>query len=80
MHKHPFEYKVMVEYVSPEEKGKYPHFSHIEDQEGLTTTLEDVFSHLPEYVPEGWEVNSHSITASRSTLIISVLLKRPFAG
>ena len=79
MSNHPYEYKVLVEYLNPEEKGKYPHLSHIEDQEGLTKTLEDVFTHLPEYIPEGWEINSHSITASRNTLIMTLLIKRPMA-
>ena len=80
MTNHPYEYKILVEYVSPEEKGKYPHFSHIEDQEGLTKTLEEVFIHLPESIAEGWEVNSHNITVSRNTLIITVLLRRLTAG
>jgi hypothetical protein len=80
MKSHPYEYKVMVEYISPEETGRYPHFSHIEDQEGLTKTLDEVFAHLAESIPEGWEVNSHNITVSRSTLIVTVLLRRPAAG
>ena len=77
---HPYEYKVLVEYISPEETGRYPHFSHIEDQKGLTKTLDEVFAHLAESIPEGWEVNSHNITVSRSTLIVTVLLRRPAAG
>jgi hypothetical protein len=77
MKKHPYEYKVLVEYVNPEEKGRYPHFSRIEDQEGLTRTIDEVFAHLPESIPEGWEVNSHNITVSRDTLIITVLLRKP---
>jgi len=76
MKSHQYEYKVLVEYISPEEKGKYPHFSHIEDQQGFTKTLEEVFQHLPESIPEGWEVNSHNITVSRNTLVITVLLRR----
>ncbi len=77
MKKHPYEYKVLVEYISPEEKGRYPHFSHMEDQEGITRTIEEVFTHLPESIPEGWEVNSHNITVSRDTLMITVLMRRP---
>ena len=77
---HPYEYKILVEYISPKEKGKYPHFSHIEDQEGLIKTLEEVFIQSPESISEGWEVNSHNITASRNTLILTLLLGRPTAS
>jgi hypothetical protein len=77
MKSHPYEYKVLVEYINPEEKGRYPHLSRIEDQEGLTSTIEEVFAHMPESIPEGWEVNSHNITVSRDTLIITVLLRKP---
>ena len=80
MASHPYEYQLLTEYISPEEKGKYPHFSHIDDQEGLTKTLKDVFMHLPEYISEGWEVNSHNIAVSRNTLIITILLRRANAG
>ena len=80
MPNHPYEYKVLVEYISPEEKGKYPHLSHLEDQDGLTKTFQDIFAHLPEYIPEGWEVNSHNITVSRNTIILTLLLRRPTAG
>jgi hypothetical protein len=76
MKRHPYEYKVLVEYISPEERGRYPHFSRIDDQESLTTIIEDVFAHLPESIPEGWEVNSHNITISRNIVIITVLLRR----
>jgi hypothetical protein len=77
MKSHPYEYKILVEYVNPEEAGRYPHFSRIDDQAGLTRTLEEVIAQLPESVPAGWEVNSHNITISRNTLIITVLLRRP---
>ena len=80
MTNHSYEYKILVEYVSPEQKGKYPRFTHIEDQEGLTNTLEEIFAHLPEYINEGWEVNSHNITISRNTLILTLLLIRLVTG
>ncbi|MBN2075738.1 MAG: hypothetical protein JW762_09325 [Dehalococcoidales bacterium] len=73
---HPYEYKVLTEYITPDEQGRYLHFSHIEDQEGLTLTLQEVFNHLPDSVPEGWEVNSHNITISRNTLIVTILLRK----
>jgi hypothetical protein len=76
MKNHPYDYKVLVEYISPEKAGLSPHFSHIEYQQGLTQTLEDVFKHLPEALDEGWEVVSHDIAESRNTLIVTVLLKK----
>ena len=77
MKRHPCEYKVLVEYVSPEEAGRFPHFTRIEDQEVLTRTLNEVFAHLGESIPDGWEVVSHNIATSRNTLIITILLRRP---
>jgi hypothetical protein len=80
MMSHPYEYRVLVEYINPEEDGRSPHFSHKEDQEGLQETLNDVVQHLPESIPEGWELNSHNITISRSTMIVTLLLRRPVSG
>jgi len=77
MKNHPYEYKVLAEYINPEEAGRFPHFTHIEDQNGLTRTLQEVFSHLPKAIEEGWEVNSHNIAVYRNTVIITVLLRRP---
>jgi hypothetical protein len=74
---HPYEYKALVEYIYPAEAGRFPHFTRIEDQEGLTRALNDVLAHLPESVPPGWEVISHDITVSRNTVILTVLLRRP---
>lgn len=72
----PSEYKILVEYVNPDERGVSPYFTHPEDQQSLTNILEEVFEHLAESIPEGWQVNSHNITAARETLIVTVLLKR----
>jgi hypothetical protein len=80
MKRHPYEYKVLVEYISPQEAGRYPHFTRMEDQEGLRRTLEDVFSHLAESIPDGWEVVSHNIAASRNTMIVTILLRKPKAS
>jgi len=76
MKNHPYEYKIMVEYVNPEETGRFPHFTRIEDQDGLTRTLEEVFTHLPDLIEEGWEVNSHNLAVYRNTVIITVLLRK----
>ena len=76
MSSHPYDYKILVEYLTPEEPGLDPHYSHLEDQEGLTGSLEDVVGHLQQSVPEGWEVVSHDLTVARSTVILTVLLRR----
>ena len=80
MSDHPYEYKLLTEYINPTNKGKYPHFTNIDDQESLIKTLNEVFMHLPEYISEGWEVNSHNITISRNTLILTILLRRIATG
>ena len=80
MNTHPYEYKVLTEYITPDETGRYPHFNHIDDQESFTQTLQEIFNHLPYSVPEGWEVNSHNIAISRNTLIVTILLRRPKEG
>jgi hypothetical protein len=77
---HLYEYKALVEYVNPEERGLVPHLALETDQDSLTGVISDVFEHLPTSIPEGWEVNSHNITFLRNTMIISVLLRRPVAG
>ncbi len=76
---HRYEYKVLEEYLNPEERGVVPHLALEEDQRSLTKIIGDVIEHLPDSIPEGWEVNSHNITFSRNTMIISVLLRRPAA-
>jgi hypothetical protein len=80
MSSHPYEYRALVEYISPEEAGRFPHFTRIEEQEGLTRTINEALGHLPGSVPPGWEVVSHDITVSRNTLIFTVLLRRPAEG
>ena len=79
MSSHPYEYRILVEYLTPEQPGTDPHFSHIEDQGSLTASLEDVTAHLPDSVPEGWEVVSHDLTIARATVILTVMLRRPRA-
>jgi len=77
MANHPYEYKVLVEYISPDERGRHPHFTHKEDQEAFAGILNDVFVNLPKSIPEGWDVISHSISVSGDSLIVTVLLRRP---
>ena len=76
MRAHPYEYKVLVEYINPAEKGLSIHFSHESEQEAFSKIIEEAFERLPGSVPEGWEVNSHSIACARDTIIVTVLLRR----
>ncbi len=77
MRTHPYEYRVLVEYINPTEKGISAHFTREQDQQAFSEILDEVFSRLPESVPEGWEVTSHSVTTSRDTIVVTVLLRRP---
>jgi hypothetical protein len=77
MARHPYEYKILVEYINPERESRIPHYSHETDQSELTSMLEKVVTHLPEAMGEGWEVSSHSLTLAKNTLIVTVLLRRP---
>ena len=74
---HPYEYRMLVEYINPSLDSRVPHYSHEPDQGELTSMLEEVVTHLPEAIGEGWEVNSHSLTLAKNTLIVTVLLRRP---
>jgi len=76
MANHPYEYKVLVEYISPEDRGRHLHFTHKEDQEAFNGILNDVFTNLPKSIPEGWEVNSQSISVSGESIIVTILLRR----
>ena len=76
MGSHPYEYDMLVEYINPNDKGKYPHFSNLEYREGLTRTIEEIFTHLTESIPEKCEIISHNITHSQDTFILTILLKK----
>jgi hypothetical protein len=77
--RHPYEYKMLVEYINPARDSRVPHYSHEPDQGELTSMLTSVVTHLPEAIGEGWEVNSHSLTLAKNTLIVTVLLRRPLS-
>jgi hypothetical protein len=77
MNSHPYEYRILVEYLTPTVGSMSPNWGSESDEESLTGKLEEVISHLPEAIGEGWEVNSHGITVAKETVILSVLLRRP---
>ena len=76
---HQYEYKMLVEYINPARESRIPHYSHEPDQDELTSMLDKVVTHLPEAIGEGWEVNSHSLTLAKNTIIVTVLLRRPLS-
>jgi hypothetical protein len=79
MPRHPYEYRILVEYINPARDSRVPHYSHEPDQDELTSMLARVVTYLPEAIGEGWEVNSHSLTLAKNTLIVTVLLRRPIS-
>ena len=79
MTRHPYEYRMLVEYINPARDSRVPHYSHELDQDELTSMLAKVVTYLPEAIGEGWEVNSHSLTLAKNTLIVTVLLRRPLS-
>lgn len=78
MKKHPYEYKMLVEYLNPVPSSAIPDYSVEGNEKSLTLALEDAIKHLPDAIEEGWEVNSHGLTLADKTIIISILLRRPF--
>ena len=74
-----YEYKTLVEYIVPE----HP-FNVLTGEEqrdwinkgfkAVCDSLPDLISQLPD--PEGWEVNSHSISATGNLIVISFLIQR----
>jgi hypothetical protein len=76
MSHHPYEYKMLVEYLTPIPSTITPHYAEKRDEESLTLALEEVVKHLPDAIDEGWEVNSHGLTVAENTMILSILLRR----
>ncbi|MBE9477817.1 MAG: hypothetical protein IMY81_01065 [Chloroflexi bacterium] len=74
---HPYQYSVLVEYLTPTMGSMRPDYGEESDEQSLTAKLEEAVEHLPDAIAEGWEVNSHSLTVARDTVILSVLLRRP---
>jgi len=79
MSHHPYQYRILVEYLTPTMGSIKPDYGKESDEQSLTMKLEEVVEHLPDAITEGWEVNSHSLTVARDTMVLSVLLRRPVA-
>ena len=77
MSRHPYQYRILIEYLTPTMGSMRPDYGEESDEQSLTAKLEEVVEHLPDAIAEGWEVNSHSLTVAKDTMILSVLLRRP---
>ncbi|MDD4984873.1 MAG: hypothetical protein PHQ43_03645 [Dehalococcoidales bacterium] len=79
MNCHQYQYRVLVEYLTPTVGSMKPDYRKESDRQSLTAKIGEVMEHLPAAVPDGWEVNSHSLTVTEDTVILSILLRRPVA-
>ena len=77
MSSHPYQYRMLVEYLNPTAGSVKPDYADENAEESLAGKLEEVVDHLPDAIAEGWEVNSHSLSVSQDTVILTVLLRRP---
>lgn len=74
-----YEYKTLVEYITPahpfdELTGEEQRTSISKGFKVVCDSLAEIISQLPD--PEGWEVNSHSISSTGDLIVISFLLQR----
>lgn len=76
---HPYQYRVLVEYLTPTLGSMKPDYRKESDGQSLTAKLGEVVEHLPTAIPDGWEVNSHSLTVAGDAVILSILIRRPVA-
>ena len=76
MSKHPYEYRMLIEYLNPISSSIIPDYTKETDEQSLTLALEEVVEHLPDAIEKGWEVNSHGLTIAENTIVLSILLRR----
>lgn len=80
--RHPYEYKVITEYMTAWDVKKKPNFEEPLIRQRLAEALESYYFRLPSIIldelddAEGWEVNSHSLSFVDNTVLISTLLRR----
>lgn len=77
---HPYEYGVMVEYLTPARLGGSPDFEKEATQASLVDALRKLTNGIPNAIDtalgEGWEINSHSLTFQNEVVIVSIFLQR----
>ena len=79
--KHPYEYMIILKYLTPYAISGLPNYAEEQSQQALNIKLSEFVGELPKMITawpdnDGWEVNSLSLTLAGSTLILSILLQR----
>ena len=81
MAEHPYEYRLVTMYLTPK-PGELPDYTDQKTQKNLSQHLGKSVSQLPKIIskmpkPDGWTVNSHSITFIGGIIITTFLLQQP---
>ena len=78
---HPYEYAIMMKYLTPIIISGTPDFAKQESQLALTNELSKFIGEMPKALDalpdgEGWFPNSHNVTFAGNTVVLSILLQR----
>jgi hypothetical protein len=79
---HPYEYRIAVQFLTPDPTSGTPNFQEEHSRASLFRSLTEFADQLPQALAtmpegEGWEVNSHSLMFANSSIVVSMLLQRP---
>jgi hypothetical protein len=79
---HPYEYTMMVQYITPSTTSQVPDYGEEDAQHSLTGEFSRMAKMLPEAfdampADADWEINSHSLSFTGNTVVVSFLLRRP---
>ena len=78
---HPYEYRIIQQFLTPQSVSVATGFDDKKTQLGMLQEVNKMVSNLPtiiEKFPEGgdWFPNSHSIALMGNTVVVSILLQR----
>jgi len=77
---HEYEYKTLIEYLSPLRLGGSSKYIDEPARSALANAFHNLADSLPAIIDkklgDGWQVNSHSITFQDEVCIVSMLLQR----
>lgn len=79
---HPYEYQVLVEYITPVSSEEPLNYSEEVVRQALALKIQHLTGSLSVSIaalPDGggWEINSHNIAIAGNTVIFTILLQRP---